>query len=157
MVVAAILQSSLLPRWSILHVTVNLILLLVVAWSIRRGIEAGLILAIIGGVALDILSVAPLGSSVIALGFAAIFAGSVGPGLRRTSVLLPLLITPVSSVIATLVAAFVLYLLGPRFSWSATVVLVVLPSAILDSAAMLVVYPLVSFIDHRAATSDWPG
>ncbi len=157
MILAAILQSTLLPHLSVLHVKVDLVLLVAVAWSIRRGVEDGLFPAIIGGLALDVLSVAPFGSSVIAVGVAAIVAGSVGPSLRRISVLLPLLVTPLTSVIATLIVAFLLVLLGRPVAWPATVALVVLPAAILDTFAMLVVYPIVSFVDHRVVTSDWPG
>ena len=151
---AAILQSTLLSHLAVLGVKVDLVLLLAVALSIRRGIEDGLIWAIIGGLALDTLSAGPFGVSVIAVGVASVIAGSIGPGLRRASVLLPLLITPLASVIATLVAALLLVLLGRALSWPATVALVVLPAAVLDSLAMLVVYPLVSFVDTRFLTSD---
>jgi len=153
-VLAAILQSTLLSHLAVLGVKVDLVLLLAVALSIRRGIEDGLIWAIIGGLALDTLSAGPFGVSVIAVGVASVIAGSIGPGLRRASVLLPLLITPLASVIATLVAALLLVLLGRALSWPATVALVVLPAAVLDSLAMLVVYPLVSFVDTRFLTSD---
>ena len=56
---AAILQSTLLPHFAILGVKVNLVLLLVTSWSIRRGIESGLPWALIGGVAIDVLSAGP--------------------------------------------------------------------------------------------------
>jgi rod shape-determining protein MreD len=153
-VLAAILQSSLLPHIAVLGVKVDLVLLLAVARSIRRGIEDGLVWAILGGLALDTLSAEPFGVSVIAVGVAVVVAGSIGPTMRRTSVLLPLVITPLASVVATLGAAFLLALLGRTISWPATVALVVLPGAVIDSIAMLVVYPLVSFVDGRFLPVD---
>jgi rod shape-determining protein MreD len=133
---------------------VDLVLLLAVAWSIRRGIEDGIVWAILGGLALDTLSAGPFGVSVIAVGVAAVVAGSVGPSLRRASALLPLLLTPLASVIATLSAALLFVLVGRVVSWPSTVALVVLPAAVLDSLAMLVVYPVVSFVDARFFASD---
>jgi rod shape-determining protein MreD len=154
LVVAAIVQSSLLPHLSVLGVKVDLVLLLAVAWSIRRGLEDGLVWAILGGLALDTLSAGPFGVSVVAIGVAAVVAGSIGPTLRRASVLLPLLVTPLASVVATLVAGLLLAVFGRAISWPATVALVVLPAAILDSLAMLVVYPIVSIVDTRFMSSD---
>ncbi len=144
---ASVLQSTALPHLVVVGVKVDLVLLLVIAWSIRRGIEAGVLWAVIGGIALDVLSLAPLGVSVLACGFAAVIAGSFGPSLRRASALLPLVLTPLASVVATLTGAFVLALLGWPISWPATVALVVLPAAVLDSLAMLIVYPLVAVVE----------
>ena len=45
--IGAILQSTLLPHFAVLGVKVDLVLLLVAAWSIRRGVEAGLVWAMI--------------------------------------------------------------------------------------------------------------
>jgi rod shape-determining protein MreD len=154
---AAILQSALLPHLSILGVKADLVLLLAVAWSIRRGIEDGLVVAILGGIALDLLSAGPVGSSVVAVGVACVLAGAVGPTLRRASVLLPLLLAPLTSVVATLLGALIMVILGWQLSWPSTVALVVLPSALLDSLAMLIVYPVVSFVDARVSSTDWPG
>jgi rod shape-determining protein MreD len=151
---AAIIQSSLLPHLAVLGVQVDLVLLLAVAWSIRRGIEDGIVWAVLGGLALDTLSAGPFGVSVIAVGVAAVVAGSIGPSLRRASVLLPLILTPLASIIATLVAAFLFVLVGRVVSWPSTVALVVLPAAVLDSLAMLIVYPLVSFVDTRFFAAD---
>jgi rod shape-determining protein MreD len=149
-----ILQSALLPHLSIVGVKVDLVLLMVIAWSIRRGIAEGLIWAVLGGLALDVLSVGPFGLSILTCCLVTIIAGGAGPILRRTSVLLPLVLTPVLSIVATLVAALGLELLGRPTSWPATVALVVLPAAVLDSVAMLVVYPLVSAVEHRLTTVD---
>jgi rod shape-determining protein MreD len=157
MAVVAILQSTLLPHLAVFGVKADLVLLVAVAWSVRRGVEDGLVVAVLGGIALDVLSASPFGSSVIAVGIAAIIAGSVGPSLRRASILLPLLLTPLTSIIATLVAAVLFILLGRQLYWPSTVALVVLPAAVIDTIAMLIVYPLVSFVDSRIASSDWPS
>lgn len=146
--VAAVLQSVALPYIAVDGVKVDLVLLLVVAQSIRRGIEQGVVWAFIGGAFVDVLSVGPFGVSVLAYGLAAVVAGSFGPFLRQISAFLPLVVTPLTSIIATLCAAFVMAILGWPVVWPSTVALVVLPAAILDSVAMLVVYPTVSVVDR---------
>jgi rod shape-determining protein MreD len=157
LIAAAIVQSTALAHLEVVGVKVDFVLLLVVVWSIRRGIEAGLTWALLGGMALDVLSAGPYGTSVIACGFAAIVAGSVGPLMLRTSILLPLVLTPLASIVATLTAAMVMALLGAPISWPTTVALVVLPSAIIDSLAMLVVYPVASAIERRLDAVDRSG
>lgn len=132
-------------------------LLLVVAWAIRRGGEAGLVWALIGGIAADALSAGPFGISILAYGAAAVLVGAFGPGMRKASVLLPLILTPLASIVATLVMALALVLLGRPISWPATVALVVLPAAVLNSVVMLLVYPAVSLIDDRVSGVEWPN
>lgn len=157
LLLAAVIQSSVLPHVAILGVKADLVLLLVIAWSIRHGVEEGLIWAFIGGIAIDVLSAAPFGVSILAFGCAALLAGSFGPGMRKASVLLPLALTPLASIIATLCAALALAALGRMISWPVIVALVVLPAAALDSLVMLIVYPLVSLVDQRLSTVEWPS
>jgi len=155
LLLGAILQSTALARIAVAGVKVDLVLLLVVAWSIRRGIEDGILWAFIGGLAVDLLSVGPPGASVIGYGCAAVLAGSLGPSLRQISVLLPLILTPLAAVIALLVSAIVMAAVGWPMPWPATVALVILPSAAFDSLAMFIVYPLVSAADRRPFAPDW--
>lgn len=154
---AAVVQSVALPHLEILGVKPDLVLLLVIAWSVRRGAGAGVVWAIVGGIAVDLLSVGPFGVSVLAMGVAATLAGSVGPSLRRTSALLPVAMTPPLSIVATLVGAVALTLVGWPVFWPVTVALVVLPAAIVNSVAMLAVYPVVSAIDGRFGVAEWPA
>lgn len=154
---AAIVQSVVLAHASIVGVKADLVLLLVIAWSIRRGAAAGIGWAIVGGVAVDLLSTEPFGVAVLSLGVAAVLAGSIGPSLRRSSALLPLAITPLVSIVTTLVSALILALVGWPIFWPVTVALVVLPAAVLNSLAMLVVYPVISTIDGRFGAAEWPA
>jgi rod shape-determining protein MreD len=152
---AAILQSALLPHFALFGVKVDLVLLLVVTWSIRRGVESGLVWAMLGGVSIDLLSAGPFGMSIVVFAICALIAGVVGPSLRRVSIVLPLLIIPVVAIVAVLTGALVLQVLGRPISWPVILTMVVLPSVVLDSLAGLVIYPLVSVADHRFGTPEW--
>ena len=61
-VAAAVIHVTWLPR---LPVRPDLMLVLVVAWSLLRGVEEGLLWAFIGGVLLDLLSVGPFGGFTV--------------------------------------------------------------------------------------------
>ena len=60
----ALLQSSLLPPFSIIGAHPDLILLAVVSWTLQRGLTEGLTWAFVGGLWLEALSGAPLGLSL---------------------------------------------------------------------------------------------
>jgi rod shape-determining protein MreD len=64
---AAALQVTLAPRISILGGTPDLVLLVVVAWSLNVALEQGILWAIVGGLCKDLLSAAPLGTSIIGM------------------------------------------------------------------------------------------
>ncbi|NWG15541.1 MAG: rod shape-determining protein MreD [Chloroflexi bacterium] len=65
--VAAILQASLTPRFSILGGRPDLVFLLVLAWALNAPLEQGVVWAFVGGILLDLMSAAPLGTSVIGM------------------------------------------------------------------------------------------
>jgi rod shape-determining protein MreD len=73
--VISILQASLLPRFTILGLTPNLLLLTVLASSIRQGPNHGMMWAWIGGMVSDLTLGATLGLSSLALIPAALLAG----------------------------------------------------------------------------------
>lgn len=64
---AAALQVSLAPHISILGGTPDLVLLVVVAWSLNATLEQGVLWAVIGGLCKDLLSAAPLGTSIVGM------------------------------------------------------------------------------------------
>ena len=67
LVVAALLQSTLLPRWQLLAVTPSLVVVLLLAWSAYRGIPEALAWVLIAGFALDVLGLDRLGANALAL------------------------------------------------------------------------------------------
>jgi rod shape-determining protein MreD len=67
LVVAALLQTALLPRWQILAVTPGLVVVLLFAWSAYRGVAEGLAWVFVAGLLLDVLGLDRLGANAIAL------------------------------------------------------------------------------------------
>jgi rod shape-determining protein MreD len=67
LVIAALLQTALLPRWQLLAVTPGLIVVLLLGWSAYRGVVESLAWVFVAGLLLDILGLDRLGTNAIAL------------------------------------------------------------------------------------------
>ena len=65
--IAALLQSTLLPRWQLLVVTPGLVVVLLLAWSAYRGIPEALAWVLVAGLVLDVLALDRLGANALAL------------------------------------------------------------------------------------------
>lgn len=67
MILAAILQSTFMPQIRVLNGTPDLIFLLVLSWSVNSTLETGVTWAFVGGIARDLMSATPLGTSTLGL------------------------------------------------------------------------------------------
>jgi rod shape-determining protein MreD len=133
------------------------VLVLGVVWVIAGGLEAGLALAFVGGLALDILLQRPLGSSAFAALIAIAGASLVGGLLSRSRVVAP--------VIATMIAspAYSMLLLLATTALTAVplsdpALRSIVPSGLYDTALAVVVGPLAVAIVLRrrdAERVDW--
>jgi len=65
--VAALLESTVGPHIGVGGAHPHLVLVLGVVWTVAAGVESGLVWAFVGGLALDMFSQRPLGSSAFAL------------------------------------------------------------------------------------------
>jgi rod shape-determining protein MreD len=147
--VLAILQSTILPQLKVLGVQPDLVLLFVVAWSLLRGSEEGMLWAIIGGLALDILSSARVGVNTLPLLLISFLVGLWQRGIVRLEVLVPLLAIPVATVIYQGAMVALLKLLGWPGTWSASFRHAVLPTTLINTLLMPVVYVLMRWIHRR--------
>lgn len=89
--IAALVETSVLPELQVLGTKADLVLVLAIVATILMGVEDGLVWAFLGGLMLDMLTPArPLGATTLALllvvGLAMIGARVLGPGRIRTVV-----------------------------------------------------------------------
>ena len=88
--VAALMQSTLMLRAEIGNVKPDLVLLIVLVGTLIYGAQKGLVWAFVGGLALDLFSGGPMGSSSLAL-IAAVLVASPGHAtLSRYNFVVPL-------------------------------------------------------------------
>ena len=64
---AALIEVTMLPHLQVGNTQPDLTMLLVGAWSMRRGVEEGAVWAFIGGAVLDLLSAGPFTASMFGL------------------------------------------------------------------------------------------
>lgn len=103
LLIAALLQSTALARVEISNVKPDLVLLLVLVGALIYGGRTAVVWAFGGGLALDIFSGGPLGSSSLALMAAALVAGTGHRTLSRFNVFVPI----TAAVIGTTIYSFV--------------------------------------------------
>jgi rod shape-determining protein MreD len=147
--VMALLQSTFLPQVKVLGVQPDLVLLIVVAWSLLRGSEEGMLWALIGGLALDALSGARLGVNTLPLLLIGFLAGLWQHGLVRMDVLVPLLVVPLATLAYQGAMVALLKLLGWPAAWQAALRFSILPTTLVNTLLMPIVYVLIRWIHRR--------
>jgi rod shape-determining protein MreD len=155
--VSALLQSTLLPQVKLFGVQPDLVLLTVVSWSLLRGSQEGMLWALIGGLALDALSSARLGVNTLPLLLISFLAGLWQRGMVRLDILIPLLATPVATLVYQSAMVALLKLLGWPGTWGASLRHSILPSMLLNTLLMPALYVLLRWMHRRTGqeTMDW--
>ncbi len=67
LLVAALVQTAILPRWQLMAVTPGLVLVLLFGWSAYRGVAEAFAWVFVAGLLLDILGLDRLGANALAL------------------------------------------------------------------------------------------
>lgn len=137
----ALLQSSLLPHFSIIGAHPDLVLLAVVSWTLLRGLTEGLTWAFVGGLWLEALSGAPFGLSLLALVLVAFLVSPLETTLFRQHIVFLIATVTVASF-----ANGAVYLLLLRLSGNPGVALaalwrIVIPVALYTGLLTPIFYP----------------
>ncbi len=113
----AIVQATVGAHLSLLQVKPNLILLLVLIWTLIRGRREGMFIGFCGGVWLDLLGMSPLGLSSLALILASFLAGIGRHQVLTTHILVPAWAAVWGTLIYTVVYHLLLALLQTTVVW----------------------------------------
>ncbi len=145
----ATLQTSVLPTYSLGGVVPDLMLLVVVSWSVLRGSRAALPLALGGGLLLDLLSGGPFGAATISLTVSSLVTGLEQLNLFRDSLWLPLLAAVLATVLYNMVYLMILAAFGRTLQWLPTLQQVILPEMALNIAVMYPVFWSMRWLHRR--------
>jgi rod shape-determining protein MreD len=155
--VAALFELTVAPYLKVGDALPHLVLVLGIIVTIAVGLEAGLVWAFIGGLALDVLAQRPLGSTAFALLLCMGGASLLGHLFSRVRPLAPIIATFVLSLLYSLVLFMLLNALRTPLPVDDPVGLV-LPGAIYDTVLAALIGPLfISIHDRRVQTErvDW--
>jgi rod shape-determining protein MreD len=150
--IAAVLQTALLPQFQIRSGRVDIVLLLVLSWSLLAGPEEGLLWAIVAGVLQDLASNQTLGSSALALVCVAWLAGRFGEQIGK----LPLLASPIVAAVTTgvyhLLLIGIYLVLGRAVPIVDSLLQVTLPTMLLNAVFILPVYRIMRIFFRAPST-----
>jgi rod shape-determining protein MreD len=154
---AALLQGTVVARIRFFGVSPNLMLVIVVAWSLLRGVTEGLVWAFAGGLALDLMSGIPLGTSSLALMTACLLAGLGTNQVFATNLLFPILIVSLATAVAGWLVLLISQIRGLPLNWIASTVHIIGPELLLNAALMVLIYPALRWVTERPRATPGSG
>lgn len=146
---AAILQTTVMPRFALWGVRPDLMLLVVVSWSLLRGTKEGLLWALGGGLLLDLLSGGPFGAATLSLALSSVVASLSEVTVSRGTVWLPVAASLAATVLYDLTYMLVLQLAGRPVLWGLGLTRVVVPSLTLNGLATYPTYWTLRWLNRR--------
>ncbi len=136
----------------------HLVLVLAVVVAIAVGLDAGLVWAFVGGLALDVLAQRPLGSSAFALLICVGGASILARSFARLRPIVPIGAVFVLSLGYSMILFVTFGALGVAIPSSTDPVAAVMPGAIYDAVLGLMIGPLVIAVHDRRLDQervDW--
>ena len=151
--VTALLELTVGPYLKVGTAEPHLVLVLGITVTVAIGLEAGLVWAFVGGLAIDVLAQRPLGSTSFAL-LICVGATSVLAGLlARFRLLVPILATLLLSLVYSMIHFVALNALASSIPVADPVALV-LPAVVYDTILAALIGPLVVSIHDRRIDTD---
>ena len=144
-----IIQSTVFTYFTLLSGTVDLIMLVLIAWALQKRVQTAWHWCIIGGLLVSIISALPFGVSLIGY---SLVTGIVML-LRQRLWQIPILAMYISTFLGTIIFHFltlvVLRIMGTPFSIQEVLNSITLPSLLLNLFLALPVYALINEL------ADW--
>lgn len=143
LLLAALWQAAALPQPSLLGSPVDFAVVLVLVWAYVRSPEDAIVLAVIGGIAIDALSAQPLGVTVLALLPAAVLGSIRGARMLDTEWGSTILLALAATLVYHLVLLTMLNLTLTAPIPGSVFIDQALPAALLNALIAPIVYLIV--------------
>lgn len=143
-----VLQTTLVPVFLPGPVRPDLMLMVVVGWGVVHGSGQAALWGLVGGFLLDLFSGAPFGLHSLSLGAVGWLADTLQTNFFRSNILIPLATILVASLLYHFAQAAVMQTLNYTINWASYSFNVVLPTAILNTALMPLVYWILRRLDR---------
>jgi rod shape-determining protein MreD len=154
LVVTAILQSALAPHLAISHIHPELMVLVILTWSLLKDQDEALVWAFVGGIILDLLSGLPFGVSSLSLVLVCLAAGVWHGKSFGNPYLMPVLLALPYTILSNLIVLLYMQLSGYAIAWGSTFVRIVFPAGLINMAAMAVIYPALLRLERLLTKDD---
>jgi rod shape-determining protein MreD len=147
MMVLAVLQTAVLPRFPILGQTPRVLFLLALSWGLLKGAQEGVIWGFLAGLFQDLFSIAPLGGSSLTYMIAILLVVFINNALPANRFLLPMVFAALGSTVQ--LALYLLFLTILGFNPTLPLATSLLPLIVLHGVAVLPVYWLLYALDRN--------
>jgi rod shape-determining protein MreD len=144
--ITVIIQGTLLARLRFYGASPNLLLVVVVCWSLLHTVSEGLVWAFAGGLGVDLIAGLPLGTTPLALMPTCFLAGLGRSSIFTSSVLLPAFLVALATLIFGWINLILLSLRGAPVDWAGSALRVMLPELALNVLLVLVIYPILRWL-----------
>lgn len=141
MLALSLLQTAVFPHFTFLRLAPQLPLLVALAWGLRRGLDEGMMWAFVGGICMDLFSIAPVG--LTALGYMAAVTAVLWlqQALPPGHIIMPALLAALATTIYLIVTLLFLRLFGQIASFQ--IITNLWPLILLNAVAILPIYWLL--------------
>ncbi|QPC81623.1 rod shape-determining protein MreD [Phototrophicus methaneseepsis] len=148
LIIAAALQSSVMPQLRIAGGAPDLVLLLVLLWAIHAPLNEAIFWAFLGGLSQDLLSVMPLGSSVIGMLIMIFFIKRLSLQLYRVNIVLVAGYVLLGTIVQTIITQIILFLMGLGLSIGDAFQYVLMPTLFYQLVFLVPVYLVIRGIQR---------
>lgn len=149
LLLAVAVQSSLLPQFRVYSGQPDLVLLLVLAWSVHADLEEGLLWAFFGGISQDLMSFLPLGSSTMGLVIGVFTIYWVRRQIFKLNIIVVVAIVMIMVVLQQIIQLGVLTLIGWDLGLISVIRYAMIPSFLYNLALFVPVYVVLRLIQRR--------
>ncbi len=143
----AILQTAVLPKFTILGATPQLPFLVALVWGLLHTHEEGMIWAFVAGLWMDVFSISPMGVTALVYVIAVTAVLIINDAFPTSRLFMPILMAGLATVIAYLLNLLVLRILGNIDSFQA---ITFLPTyVLLNSIFILPIYWVIYGLERK--------
>ncbi|MCC7353549.1 MAG: rod shape-determining protein MreD [Anaerolineae bacterium] len=146
--VMALLQVTVAPHITLAGVKPDLMLSIVVSWSLLRGVREGIAWAFLGGLWLDLFAGGPFGISALALMAVSLACAAGELNIFRSHLLLPLFTVVLGTAVFGLIYLLLLQVLGYTVVWLDALRRVMLPSMAFNALTLPLIYVPLGWLNR---------
>jgi rod shape-determining protein MreD len=146
LLVVAIIQSTIIPLLRIFGGGPDLILVLVVSWTLLAGLEEGIVWAMVGGILQDLLTGIPTGTTALALVVVVFVVNLVVGEIGKSNLVVPPAVIAASTAGYELFLAVLLAVLGRGIPFGYVITSVTIPTLLLNVLIMLPAFRIMGWV-----------
>lgn len=146
LMLAAVIDSSVLVQLRYLNGQPSLLLMMIVAWGLLNNLGDGLVWAVIGGIFADLMSTAPTGTSSLGYSIALMVLAATMGQVGRRNIVLPFVAGAIATIILQTVTFGILLFSGSALPIRPVITTWIIPSMVFNAIGIIIVFRIMGGI-----------